>query len=468
MSQSTDVTSSPLEPNSPGAAALAAELTALVHLPGSPQYSAARTAWNLTVDQRPGAVAVPGSAADVVAIVSAAARLGVRISTQATGHAAGALARQSLHDVVLMRTHLMRGVELDAVNGVARVDAGAWWQDVIDAVAPFGLTAMHGSAHDVGVVGYLLGGGLSWYARQHGFASDSVVAVELVNGVGELVRVDAEHDAELFWALRGGGGNFGVVTAVEIRLLPVADVYAGMMLWDVSHAPAVFATYAEWSPTAPDEVTASCRVMRFPPIPDLPPFLSGRDLVVLDAALLLDDEDAAAALAPFAALQPEMNTFARVPSSTLTQLHMDPPVPTPAVSDGVVLDRLDAAALSVLMQAFGPESGTDLFVAELRLLGGAVGRSRPDAGAMDALPGSHLLFFIQMAPVPEAVSAAHAVIDGVMDEISAVTSGRTFLNFSERGGDPRDAYDERTWARLLQIKQHSDPHGLFVSSHPLA
>ena len=151
-----------------------------VHLPGTPVYDQGRFAWNVAVDQRPGAVAYPETVDDLCRIVRHAAKLGLRVTTQATGHAAGILAQHDLSDVVLVRTSALRGVHIDTTHRVARVEAGAVWQDVVDAAAPHGLAAMHGSAHDVGVVGYTLGGGLSWYARKHGLAANNIVGIELV------------------------------------------------------------------------------------------------------------------------------------------------------------------------------------------------------------------------------------------------------------------------------------------------
>src|SRR3954466_15034445 len=135
----------------------------------------------------------------------------------------------SLAHTVLVKTERMRGVTIDPVARSARVEAGVLWAEVSEAAAEHGLAALAGSSPDVGVVGYSLGGGISWLARKHGLAANSVTAIELVNAEGELVRADAHHEPDLFWALRGGGGNFGVVTAIELELYPVAEVYAGML-----------------------------------------------------------------------------------------------------------------------------------------------------------------------------------------------------------------------------------------------
>jgi FAD/FMN-containing dehydrogenase len=448
-------------------ARLAAACPGLVHLPGAADYDNGRFAWNVAVDQRPAAVALPTTVEDVRTVVRHAAAAGLRVTTQTTGHAAAVLAGHRLEDVVLLRTGALRGVHVDPVARVARVEAGACWEDVVTAAAPYGLTALHGSAPDVGVVGYTLGGGLSWFARSHGLAANSVVALELVTADGEVVRTDAANRPELFWALRGGGGNFGVVTVIELALLPVADVYAGMMLWDVERAAEVLATFADWSPTAPEEVTTSFRIMRFPPIPELPDFLRGRSLAILDGAALLDDAAAAEVLAPFRALGPELDTFGRVPAPSLLGLHMDPPAPTPGVGASVVLDRLDEDAVGTFLAAVGPASGSSIFLAELRQLGGALSRSATGAGALGSVEGSHLAFFVTVAPTAEAAAAGTAEIEDAVATLAPWATGRSLLNFAERPVDPASGYDAEAWARLRRVKAEVDPHGLFLANHAI-
>ncbi len=449
------------------AAALAEACVGFVHLPGTPGYDRGRFAWNVAVSQRPAAVAVPESVEDVCRVVREASRLGLRVTAQATGHAAATLAQHRLDDVVLVRTGALDGVYVDPVRRVARVESGACWQDVVDAAAPHGLTALHGSAPDVGVVGYTLGGGLSWYARKHGLAANSVVGVELVDATGTVVRADAESRAELFWALRGGGGNFGVVTTIEIRLLPIPDVYAGMMLWDLESAPEVLHCFADWSPGASAEVTASFRVLRFPPIPELPDFLSGRSVVILDGAVLLDDAEAEAVLAPFRALAPLMDTFARVPSATLTDLHMDPPNPTPGVGGGMVLDRLDPDTVAAFLAEVGPGVATGVFMAELRLLGGALAESAAGAGALDRVQGSHLAFLMCVAPTPAAAAAGEAAVEQVLSALTPWRAARHLLNFAEQPVDADDAFEPGAWSRLCEVKAAVDPAGLFLANHAI-
>ena len=206
---------------------------------------------------------------DVVSVVNAARELGLRVAPQSTGHNAGPLG--DLDGTILLKTSAMRDVQIDPVARVARVEAGAMWMDVTPAAAEHGLAALAGSAPDVGVAGYTLGGGLSWLARSHGLAANSVVAIEVVTADGVLRRVDETHEPELFWALRGGGGSFGVVTAIEFRLYPITEVYAGVLFFPLDRAAEVLEAWRQWLPSVPDSVTSVGRILRFPPIPDLPP-----------------------------------------------------------------------------------------------------------------------------------------------------------------------------------------------------
>ena len=185
-----------------------------------------------------------------------------------TGHNAAAMG--SLAHTVLVKTERMRGVEIDPANERARVEAGVLWAEVSEAAAAHGLAALAGSSPDVGVVGYSLGGGIGWLARRYGMAANSVLAVEVVNADGELIRVDADNEPELFWALRGGGGAFGVVTALEFRLYPITEVHAGVLFFPIERGSEVLRAWRSWIQDVPDEVTSVGRFLQFPPIPDIP------------------------------------------------------------------------------------------------------------------------------------------------------------------------------------------------------
>jgi FAD/FMN-containing dehydrogenase len=432
--------------------------------PADRDYDAVRQPWNLAVDQRPAAVALPTDAAQVAEVVRAARAGGLRVAVQGGAHNPGPLG--DLGDALLLRTSAMSGVRIDAASRIARVEAGALWDPVIAAAAEHGLYPMHGSSPNVGVVGYSLGGGLGWAARRHGLQANQIVAAELVTADGELVRVDADHAPELFWALRGGGDGFGVVTALEFTLLPISTAYAGWLAWDWTESERVLTAWAEWARDAPEAVTSSARIIKVPPLPDVPEPIRGRQLAAIDGAVLgTGDEEAAAMLNPLRALRPEIDTFSRMPATALARLHGDPEQPTPAVSDTAMLGPLDATAIASLVDAAGPQSGSSLLLAELRQLGGALGRPAQDAGALSALDGDFVLFALALAPDPESAQAGAADARTLIAAMRPWLRGRRYANFVEVRADAEEFHDAATFARLERIRDTVDPDGLFLTAH---
>lgn len=437
-----------------------------VFLPGEPGYDAARTPWNLAVEQLPAAVVVPTTATEVANAVRVSAAAGLRVVAQSTGHGAGPLAGRT-QGTVLLRLSDFTGVSVDAEHGIVRVLGATLWQDVVDAAAAHGLAVLHGSSPDVAAAGYLLGGGLSWYARRHGLACNHLVAAEVVLADGSIVRTDADHHPDLFWAIRGGGGSFGVVVALELKALPMSDVFAGMMLWDGARAVEITQAWAEWTHGLPEEVTTALRLLSFPPLPDLPDFLRGRRVVVIDGAVLTDDQQASALLAPLRALAPELDTFARVPLPALTAMHMDPQTPVPGVSDHTLLDDFDRTTALALVAAAGPESGTTLLSAEIRHLGGALGRPAAGGGALRGLPGAYSGFFVAMAVTPELAALGRADGAKAVAALSPWSNRRRFANFAEEAVDVSSIYEPDVLARLRTVREQYDPTGLFVAGHAL-
>jgi FAD/FMN-containing dehydrogenase len=355
-------------------------------------------------------------------------------------------------------------VQVDPDARTARVLGGSLWSDVLETAGPHGLTALHGSAADVSVVGYLLSGGLSFYARKRGLGVNCVRAVHVVTADGRLVHASAEENPDLFWALRGGSGAFGVVVSIEIELLPIADVFAGMLLWDASRAAEVTHAWAEWTRSAPESATTTLRIMNFPPLPQLPPFLSGRSVVVVDGAFEEADAAASALLEPLRALQPEMDTFARIPAPALVAVHMDPPEPTPAVTDHVMLAAFTTEAVDAFV-AVGRTPG--LFVQEIRHVGGAASRPSPDGGAVSSLVGEYVVHSIAMVPVPEAAPAASAAARAGVAAMEPWRIDAVALTFVDAPDVDLTGAFGPAWARLRQLKLQFDPADLFASARPV-
>ena len=428
-------------------------------------WDAARQGWNLAADQRPSLVALPQTAADVVAIVDFARDRGMRVAPQGTGHNAVPLG--DLEGAVLLSTRNMKGVELDVEARSARVQAGTLWIEVTTPASEHGLAPLAGSSPDVGVVGYSLGGGLSWLGRRHGLSADSVLAIEVVTADGRLRRVDATHDADLFWALRGGGGSFGVVTAMEIRLYEVPELYAGSLWWPWERTAEVLHAWREWTATVPDEVTTSARVMQMPPIPVVPEPLRGRSWVTIDGAFIGSRADGAALIQPLRDLGPEIDLFDAVAPVDLSRIHGDPEEPLPAISVSTMLSELTPEALDELIAVSGPGSGSPMLMVELRHLGGALARRPEHAGALGRFGGEYLLFATTIPMGPEVVAAFEAAGPRLLAATASVASGGGYLNFEENPTDPARFYEPGAYERLRAIKAEVDGGELFQSNHPI-
>ncbi|MCU1595866.1 MAG: linked oxidase domain protein [Frankiales bacterium] len=433
-----------------------------VYLPGDPGYDSARAPWNVAVEHFPVAVTYPAFPEEAAAVLRAAASAGLGVAVQGTGHGAAPFEGR-LGDAVLLRTSAM--TELAVSGRSARVGAGVLWGSVTDLAGTHGLAALHASTPDVGVVGYSLGGGISWYARSAGLQSSAVTAAELVLADGSFVRCSDRSEPDLFWALRGGGGGLGVVTAIEFDLLPLPDVVAGMLVWDWTAAEAVLPLWAAWATEAPDEVTTSFRVLQAPDIPEVPAELRGRRLVVIDGAVVGEDAAADDVLAPLRAARPELDTFARVPASSLSRMHLEPEGPAPGYAKSSPLRELPPAAVDALLSHVGPDSGSTLTVAELRQLGGAVGRADPRGGVLDRLDGQFLALGIGLAADPVAYAEHIAQAGRLLEALSPWATGSAYLPMLDESVESRTGFPSESWSRLQQVRSQADPRGLLVAQH---
>ena len=456
----------PLEREPLDVAALRAQVVGTVSVPGDEDWDTARLAWNLAVDQRPAAVVQAESVEDVKAAVDFAREYGLQVAPQGTGHGASALG--SVEDTILIKTHRMRGVSIDGAARIARAEAGVLWMEVAAAAAEHGLAALAGSSPDVGVVGYTLGGGMGWLGRKHGFATNSVTALEVVTADGRILRASAEVEPDLFWALRGGGGNFAIVTAIEFALYPIAEVYAGVLFFPVERASEVLNAWREWVEDVPDEVTSVGRIMQFPPFPDIPEPLRGNAFALVEATVIGDDVEGAELLRPLRELGPVMDTFTLRPVETLHQLHMDPEHPVPGAGDGMLLGELTAETIEAFLDVTDPATGSPLLSAEIRHVGGAFGRPSPSHGALSALDAAFAVFAVGIAAGPEATAAVERRLDVLIEALQPWDAGTVYFNFTERAAAGRRLFPEHVEHRLRRVKAAYDPSGLIRSNHPVA
>jgi FAD/FMN-containing dehydrogenase len=431
-----------------------------VVLPGDPGWDDARQGFNLLVDQHPVAVVLAADEGDVIAAVRYARENGLRVAPQATGHNAGPLG--TLEDAILVNVAGLNDIAIDADARRVRVGAGVRWRDVVPALSDLGLAALHGSSPDVGIAGYSLGGGMGWLARSHGLQTNSVTAFELVTADGHLVRTDAVHEPDLFWALRGGGGNFGVVTAIEFAVYPYTEVYAGTMFFPFERAGEVLRAWRELLPSLPDELMTWAGTLHFPPDPALPEALRGGSFTLVWAVYTGTEEEGRRLMEPIHRLGPAMDTFAMVPPSELGDLAMDPREPLPFRSAHGLLEAVPPDGIDALLDAAGPA----LTMLQLRHMGGALARRDPRAGARATLPGEICVFALGVASDEEAISATEATLARVKGAIAPYEVGH-YPNFIEDPTDASSFFDEVTWRKLRDVKALYDPSDLFRANHAI-
>ena len=448
------------------ASRLSAGLTGEVVLPGQPGFDDARQAFNRAADQEPAAVVFAGSARDVAAAITFAADHGLRIAAQGTGH--NAMPLGPLTGTILLKTHRMNRVDIDPLARTARVEAGTVWSDVVQAAAKHGLAPLPGSSGNVGVTGYTLGGGVSFLGRKYGLSASNVRAIELVTADGQLRRADREHEPDLFWALRGGGGSFGIVTALELRLFPVTQLYAGILWYPIERGPDVLHAWRDLTRGAvPDELTTLGRFLRLPPVPELPAEIRGKSFALIEAFHLGDQAQADELLAPLRALRPVNDTIATVTVPELLHVHMDPEQPAASLGDGLMLSRLPDQAIDALVNTAGTNATFPLASVEVRHLGGELGRDRRDNGALASLQAPYLLYAAGITPTPNLEAPARAQIGAVEDALAPWIAPHMYLNFSETSRPRATLWTEPAYHRLRQIKARVDPDDVIRSNHPV-
>ncbi|WP_082681304.1 FAD-binding oxidoreductase [Nocardia jinanensis] len=419
-----------------------------VLLPGDTGFDQARLPFNLAVDQSVAAVAEVADAADAAALVRFARRTRATISVQPSGHGASG----EVEDTILVRTKRLDEVRVDPVARSARVGAGVSWGRLQEAVAPHGLTGLAGSSPVVGVVGYMLGGGLSWFGRKHGWAADSITAFEVIDANGDLARVTADSDADLFWALRGGGGDFALVTAVELDLYPAPALYGGRMLWPVDRAPRVLEAFRTITASAVDELSVWLNLLD-PPGPRPP--LVGVDIAYLGEAAVGD-----ALLREFDSIGGRISDNRRpLPMTELGTIAAEPTKPGRSQGHTQLLARLDGdTAEELLARPIDP-----LLIVQIRHLGGAfAGPSDTPAGAI-AEP--YQITFQGLPTAPEAAAAIRTRVQDFRTALDARLSNRTPFTFLAPGQSAADAFTPGALTRLRDIKRRVDPDHIFRSNY---
>ena len=435
--------------------------------PGMRAYKAAVAHFDATATLTPAKAATVATVEGVQRAVASAREQELGVSMHSTGHAA--MGHGELSGQLLLRVQMQGGVTVDPARRLARIPAGTKWAEVVRALRPYSLAAPHGSSADVGVVGYLTRGGMSAYGRTTGVGANSIHSIELVTADGELRIVDRDRDPRLFWALRGGGGGFGVVTAVTIRLFAPGTVVTGTALWELPDAEGVAAEWAEWSTTAPTAITTSLRVMGLAPLPGMPFALSRRPLLAIDGTAVDDDVDARDAAGEMLArlrcvARPVLDTWRVTEPEEVANTHMDPPFAPAHSSMHALLGGRSARdadqAHAIVGAMVAAAAGAGLETVELRQLGGRLASAPEDAGAVGHYRGAFGLFTLGLHG-KRGVQAAEGRIDTVWSALSPWATGYTAPTLVSERTRPARSFPLEIAARVDEVRRRVDPDGLF-------
>ncbi len=395
----------------------------------------------------------PKTSQEVASALAEAARLDRKIVVFSTGHGIPPIGDTS--ERILLDMSAFDKVEIDPVARTARVGGATQWMELVAAANEHGLTAPFGSAATVGVTGYMMGGGVGFMSRHLGLGSSSIRSAELVTPDGRIRRIDAGSDPDLFWALRGGGGGFGVITELEIDLTPVPQMAGGVLGWGIEDAERVLAAWSEWTQGIDDDITSAVRLMHPPEGPAL-------TVVVVTAPRAAEELNRI--IEPLADLQPMLNTVRDTNPDAFLREYTDPeidPTEPPHVFEHVLLDRLPAEAVQLAAEFAQPKTGCGAMMVEIRHMGGAMGRPAPGGGACDLIDGEYLFFVVGFPEAAETMN--HAV-----DVLSDFGRGRTYFNFMPRRTGRQTAYGEEAIERLADLYEAVDPNGLIDHPHPIS
>ncbi|GAC1329114.1 MAG: FAD-binding oxidoreductase [Candidatus Dormibacteria bacterium] len=442
------------------------ELTSLKLPPGTvfpsdAAYDHARRIWNGAIDRRPAAIVPCSSVATVRAAISAARQSGLPLAVRGGGHSLPGFS--TCDGGIVIDLSPMSSVAIRPQERTASVGGGATWAMVDAASHQHGLATTGGLVSSTGVGGLTLGGGIGWLTRKHGLACDNLVSCDLVTASGELIRVSEEEAPELLWGLRGGGGNFGIVTNFEFRMHPVSRVTAGLAMFDVGRAHEVFSLYCDWVKGIPDELTPMLILLEGAAVEDIPQKLRGKAVIAVGACHVGNAEAAKLDLQPITDLEPDLLTFEEMPYPTLQQaFDADLPAGDLYYFKGSFLPRLSENLLSAVLEAFQSRPGPRCEI-DIHEMGGAASR----VGDMDtAFPGrrAQATANVYGCWTDPAASESHRrwarATAAVMDGFGG-TGG--YVNFmSETSAqDSAEAYGGRRLERLRALKRRYDPENLF-------
>ncbi len=449
---------------------LADAIKGAVYRPDDERFAEELACFNLATTHRPALAVAATCTEDVAAAVRFAAERDLPIAVQATGH--GAVT--AVDAGVLISTKAMTDVSIDPRERTATVGAGAKWKAVVEAAAAHGLAPLNGSSSDVGVVGYVVGGGLPLMGRTYGFAADHVQRMTVVTADGKVREVSPSSETDLFWGLRGGKGNLGIITEMTVDLMPVSRLYGGGIFFPGEHAPALLRAYRDWTAGLDEQTNTSIALLRLPPVPDIPEPLRGQFVVHLRVIHLGDAETGERLVAPMRAVAPAIvDLVGEMPYTAIDSVHQDPDHPVPAYERGMLLSSLNDVVIDQVLSVAGPGVQTPVMIVEIRHLGGALSRQPAIPNAVGHRDAAFVIeaIGVLMGPAAAFAPAATDALVASFVRFSTQPGGATLVNFHGHPGDDADrarCWTSPTYARLCELKSMYDPNNLLRYGHAIS
>ncbi len=429
-----------------------------------PDYDSARALWNGTVDRHPALVAQCRGTEDIVAAVRFARDADLHVAVRGGGHSVAGFSM--CDEGLVIDLSLMRLVTVDAQRRVATAQPGATWRDFDAATAEHGLASTGGLISSTGVAGLTLGGGIGWLQRRYGLACDNLVAADLVTADGAVIRASERARSDVLWALRGGGGNLGVVSQFEFSLHEVSTILGGLMLFPFEHGRQVLRAFRDWASDLPDAGTMLAAIFTAPPEPFVPAALQGHPVVAIVGCWCGDLDDGALALQPMRRLEPAVDLFGPMPYPALQQmLDAGAPAGLRSYFRGGFISDLDDDFIEIVLD-HGARLSSPMSAIHLHQMGGAVGRVGPNDTAFSGRSAGYT-YNLLSTWIDPAEDAVHVAANRALsDAIAPLAQAGAYVNFlPESGGDgegsSRAAYGEDIYERLARLKREFDPTNLF-------
>jgi len=447
---------------------LATRLQGDLILPGHPDFESARAVWNSTADRHPALIVRCVDANDVMAAVAFAREYSMAVSVRSGGHSFAGYGTTDGGMVIDLSR--MKAITIDSTRRIARLEPGLTWGEVANALHPHGLALTSGDMASVGVGGLLLGGGIGWMVRKYGLTIDHLRAVELVTAGGQFLRASADENPELFWGLRGGGGNFGVATSFEVELHPAGIVLGGAVFYDAAEAEGILRAYARHATAAPDELTTMALLMAAPPAPFIPPAKHGTPVVAIMVCYTGDLTEGERVVAPLRTLgTPIADVIAPMPYPAMFALTREGTVRgLQHHGRSLFLKTLNDDVLHTIVEESVPLMSPEMMI-QLRVLGGAMSRVPSDTTAFAHRDKQALVLVNNFGPATAGAAELHARTEQVWQALRPYADG-VYVNFLADEGEQRvhEAYPSATYTQLAALKQRYDPTNLFYLNQNIA